>query len=453
MSIFDSLWDAIARRVKKRLTESEIVQAYSDADLKGFTFSVEDQISEALADLVALSFTMPIEGSERAKWLDDIADDYIRTKFKPSIVKAFLTGDCLIVPSWNGRNFDNSILGADKYQVFKAQGDELLSVACVMDKKRMSNGITYTLLQLIELEPYITQSGEEKYLNRYTLYIAEDDVVKDFNASTVPAWSSYNPDWFIPDVEHLLVGRLKSNAVDPSNPNTVKGIPICYGASQPIKEIHYLMDQMHEEFDKSEKMIFADKRLFKTEWHGDEHRVTLPKGRDRLFTAIAGVSSDATIHDWAPEIRYMAYLEALDRQQREVEKCVGVSRGIISDTNDLSYENVDNVRKSQQKTMSFVDASRKCCEAMLEHLVYSWNIIANYYNLAPLGDYSLVFNWSNEYVETFADKQNAILAGEAIGATDAVDYRMFLYNEAPDVAAEKVAEIKANKATAVLEVE
>ena len=124
---------------------------------------------------------------------------------------------------------------------------------------------------------------------------------------------------------------------------------------------------------------------------------------------------------------------------------MGVSSGILSNLNDQSYQNVDNVRKSTIKTQSFVNTARKVCESYLEDMVYAWNAIANFYGLTPVGDFHVEYKWSDDYINTFSDQQNAILAGEAIGATDAVDYRMFVMGESPEVARERVAAIKAEK--------
>ena len=62
-----------------------------------------------------------------------------------------------------------------------------------------------------------------------------------------------------------------------------------------------------------------------------------------------------------------------------------------------------------------------------------------------MGDWFAEYKWSDDYINTFSDQQNALLAGESIGATDAVDYRMFVMGEAPEVARERVAEIKAGR--------
>lgn len=443
----------IAQRQNKDIQSVTQSQQYRDYLRKGESYSVECDISEALADLMLMMSSMPISGtSERALWLDEVSDYFFRNKTKIVVSTAFEQGDCIVVPSWTGRNIQNVIVGSDDFEVLQAVGDEITALAYVLDRQIKDNQ-EYTLLQAVELVPYTAPDGTEAYANRYRMYVSRNGSIVENGLSIFSQWQGYKSEWYIPNVDRLLIGRYRSFTMNPADINAIKGAPICFGAGEHIREIHYLLDQMHTEFDLSEKGIMADKRLFMKQWHGNDHIAVMPRGRERLFMEVGGNTPDMPIKEWAPDIRYMAYLEDIDKQEKLVERAVGVSSGIISTPDDISYQNVDNVRKSQQKTMGFISTARKQCESCLLGLVYSWNTLANYYGINPVGDYDVNFDWSNEYVETFSDRQNAILAGEAIGATDAVDYRMFIMEESPETAKNRVAEIAAAKAVEPIEME
>lgn len=444
IDLLSGAFSKIAQEEKKDVQSYTQSQRYRDYYRKGEAYSVECEISEALADLMLLQSSMPISGdTERAIWLDDVSDYFFRNKAKTAICTAFETGDCIIIPSWTGRNIQNVIVGADDFEVLEAVGDEITAVAYVLDRATKNNQ-EYILFQAIELVEYTAQDGSQSYANRYRIYVSRNgNIIRD-GLSLFPQWQGFTQEWYIPNVEKLLIGRYRSFTENPTDVNAIKGAPICFGASDPIEEIHYLLDQMHEEFGASEKMIMADKRLFRKYMNGE---IALPRGRERLFMGLDQTSGDMPVREWAPEIRYQAYLDNIDKQEKLVEHAVGVSSGIISTPDDVNYQNVDNVRKSQQKTMGFISSARRQGESCLLGLVYSWNVLANYYGINPIGDYDVNFDWSNEYVETFTDRQNAILAGNAIGATDAVDYRMFVMEESPETAQNRVAEIKAAQDT------
>lgn len=459
MGLFDMVLDRLAAALGKRTQGYEQHAAYRDSGKKGTDYSVESMVCESLANLMMLEYSMPIEGgSARARMLDEVSDAFVRDTLCNAVSMGFLTGDSITVPSWNGRTMDNVLVDAGSFAILGANGHEVTSMIYVVDEKQIKHGARYTLLRLIELVPYTAQDGTQTYANRYKTFIAKDGAIADIPLSEFPDWAAANEEeWVIPNVDRLLVGRYRSFTLNPLRPNAQKGTPICFGASAPIREIHYLTQQMHAEFGLSEKAIIADKTLFKKELRRDSEgnvvsqKLVLPKGRERLFMDVGnrGGSGSPLIQEWAPTIQLQPYIDALEKQYQEVEKCVGVSSGILSNLNDQSYQNVDNVRKSTIKTQSFVNTAREACESYLSDMVYAWNAILNFYGVTPVGDYHVEYKWSDEYINTFSDQQNAILAGEAIGATDAVDYRVFVMGESPEVAKERVAQIKAEKAASV----
>lgn len=446
MGIVENLLDRLSDRLGKDIQGQTPSQANRDRLRKGESYSVETEISEALADLVLMFSSVPVEGqSERAKWLDSLSSDFMRDSAKAAVSSAFVSGDCLVVPSWNGRNMQNIVVPSDDFVVTGCYGDEITSCAYVLDRKKRDNHV-YQLMQAVELVPYQSGAGDA-YACRYRSFAVKGGSMTEVPLSLFPEWEGkYGKDWYVPNVDRLLVARMKSHAIDPANVNGVKGVPICYGAGAAIAEIRYLLEQMHVEFGLSEKFVMADKRMFRREWRNGETVTALPRGKERVIMDVQPYGDGAGITEWAPDIRHQAYLDAIDKQEQLVERAVGVSGGIISRPNDMNYQNVDNVRKSQQKTIGFVNAARKKAESMMLDLVYCWDVLANFYGIVPMGESAVRFDWSDEYVETFADRQNAILAGEAIGATDAVDYRMYVMGESPEAARERVESIKATRA-------
>lgn len=462
MRILDSILSMLADRLDRRIQGRTVSQSYRDADRKGDGYSVECDMAESLADLMLLQFEMPVDGdTPRAKWLDQVSDEFKQAGLKKAVAEGMLWGDAVVVPSWNGTTMDNVVVPAPDYAILSAAGDRITSMIYKVDEKALDNGAKYTLLQLIELTGYEAADGSAAHACRYRLFMAKNGNLTDEPISMFPDWSGYEPDWAVPNVDRLLIGRYKSFTLNPLDPNSAKGVPICFGAGAAIRELHYLLDQMHVEFGMSEKAIMADKRMFRAaRVIGNDgkpvmgrdgsplERVEMPKGRERLFMSVSNRGSldgQPLIHDWAPEIRYEAYLAAIDKQEQLVEKHVGVSSGIISNVDEQSYQNVDNVRKSTIKTQSFVNSSRNVAEGMLGDLLYAWNAIANVYGITPVGEYEPSYDWSDEYINTFADMQQAILAGESIGATDALDYRMFVLGEPPETARARIEEIKATR--------
>lgn len=446
MSFWRGLHAELAERLSGRTSiEDKRSQWYTDTGHRGF--SVESAVSDTLANLACSGFLLDIGGeSERAEMIREVAEDFSQTTIVDMMAIGMETGDCLVVPTWNGNRFQNALIGRRDFRIMAVDQNDIRAVAFIVDE-RYEREKHYRLVEVMALEPYVSQDGQTRMGCHYTLHkLKGDKPTRDH----IDGWEEYDYDWWVADVDRLLLGRYKSHTRDKGHPNSVYGIPVCYNASQPIKEIHYLMDQLHNEFEFSEKAIFANKAVFAKDGQGN---LILPRGKDRLFMATrGGAVDDSSIKEWAPSIQAQAYIEALEVQKRNVEKLIGVDDGIISTPNTQNYANVDHVRKSMRNTQAFINRARGVANQAIDDLLYSWDVLLNHYGY-PTGEYSRDRDWSDEYIETFADKRDALIAGYGIGATDALDFRQFVLSEAPEVAEQRVAEIQASRQVSVFDEE
>ena len=443
--------DGALSALVRRETGREVVRRpprayYSDWREQGVTFSVESIVADTLSNLACTGFTMPISGqSTRALELDAVSDSFVRGDLQDAMALGFASGDCLVVPIWTGSTFTNAVVPATDFEIVASAGGKPTAVAYVVDQRREATS-TFQLVQLMELVPYVSQDGTETNACRYRLAVARNGSLSTATLADFPEWAGrYTEEWFVPNVDRLLLGRYKCFVRDKRNPNAEYGTPLCFGAGQHVREIHYLVDQLHNEFELSEKAIVADKTSFAKDRSGN---LILPRGRERLFMNIRGRSVEGTgIEEWAPSIQNTPYAEALELHKRGVEKCIGVDSGILSTPVNTGYENVDNVRKSMRNTMAFVNHARGVAEEMLGDLVYSWDALLNLNGHEP-GEFEVKTKWSDDYINTFSDQRDALISGYGIGATDAVDYRIFVMGESPEQARQRVEEIKAGKTLA-----
>lgn len=443
MGMIGTLWAALRDALGIDLRGERSRQSYRDARQKGCGLSVESIVCETLANLACMDFAMPVSGeSERAKLLDATSTAFCQGGLVSAVSCGLLTGDALTVPMWTGAGFKMCTVPASRWRVLAKDGDEPTAVAYVADE--FDRGVTnYKLVQVIEVTGYEASDGSTAPGCRFRLMVAVNDHFTGEGLDRFPHWArdfGEQADWTVPNCPRVLAARWRNFAIDPLRPNSMYGVPACFGASAPIREIHYLLEQMHTEFELSEKAVFASKSAFATDQNGNP---MLPKGRDRLYMLTRGHGAgDATMQEWAPTIQNSPYESALEVQKRLVEKAVGVDSGIISTPQDQNYMNVDNVRKSTINTQAFVKHARDVTEGYLDRLTWCWDVLLNHYGY-PTGAYDVQYKWSEDYVNTFSDQSQAILSGIGVGATDALDYRLFLLGEAPEVARQRVEEIKA----------
>lgn len=411
--------------------------ATGDALRKSRDISIESIMSESLASLLLSGASMMVEGEgERADRVRDAADELVARTAQVAVAQAFVTGDALVVPRMVGEKFSNFLVGAEHFAILAANGDELTDVAYVADKV-VSGTTTYRLVQrmrysdgtLLMQAKVLGEDGAELPLSRFA------------------RWDGVEAEQTIDGASGLPVGRLRSFAVDHARPNSRYGAPICIGASRPIREAHYLLEQQHEEFALSEKGVIADKSMLSTRVRDRDGsmttEVTLPRGKERLWTPVTGTGNldeSQLFKVYAPTIQNTPYAEALEQQFQLIEKAVGVDAGILSRANDLNYMNVDNVRKSMLKTQAFIQQARHMFETCAGELATAWDMWLDIAGV-PSGEWSWAIDWSDDYINTFADQRESILAGIGVGAMDAADYRSFVMGEPEQVARARVDEI------------
>lgn len=440
--------DAVRDVTGRRPLERQRGQAFSDWREVGTEFSVECALADAVANLCCSGFSMPVEGdSERARLLDSASDRFVRDGLVGAMSLGLVTGDALVVPVWDGTAFHNRIVAAPDFRIAVSAAGRPLAVAYVAEERREGSA-TWSLVQVVRLETYTAVDGSAVRGCRYSLVVAKNGHIQSRSLRDFPEWAErYEQDWAVPNVDRLLVGRFRCPQRDPQHPNSTYGTPLCYGASAHLREVHYLTQAMHDEFELSEKAVFADRSLFAKDSQGN---LVLPRGRDRLFMATRGGSVDSSsISQWSPTIQSTPYAEALELAYRGVERDCGIDAGILSKPTEGGYQNVDNVRKSTRNTQALVNRCRGVADNMLDDLLYSWDMLANHHGL-PQGEWSHAHRWSDDYINTFADQRDALLSGYGIGATDAADFRAFVTGEDPEVARERVALIAQGRSLGIV---
>lgn len=416
-------------------------QEYTDRRDEAVTFSVEAMVCDALANLALSGFQLQVAGtSSRARLLDATADRFVRRHAVTAMSVGERFGDALVVPVWTRGAFEHAVVSPDDFRITACAGDEVTGIAYVVERRR-SGGAWYALVQTMEL----LEGGTARMRLR-----ACTDSGSEVDLSQFPDWAAaYAGSWEIEGAGHLPIARFKSWKADPLRPNAVYGVPVCHGAGRFIRELHYLVEQQHNEFELSEKGVIADKTMFVMD---ERDALSMPRGKQRLFMKVNGarsIDADALIKEWAPTIQVGPYSEAIEQQKRLVEQAVGVDSGIISKPDNSSYENVDSVRKSMRKTQAFVEASRDAMEEAVSQLVRAWGVLLDY-NGVPTGEFSYNCKWSDDYINTFADQREALVAGYQMGAIDAVDYRVFTTGEPVEEARARVAEIAAGRSSSLV---
>jgi hypothetical protein len=152
------------------------------------------------------------------------------------------------------------------------------------------------------------------------------------------------------------------------------------------------------------------------------------------------VDGSPLIHEFNPEIRQADLDAGIERNFRMLELFCGLSEGILSKST-LTYTNTDEVKKSTQATFAFITNFRNVLESGLNDLIYAINIICNFNELTPMGDYDINFDWSDSYVESMAERFNELLQARNMEVISKAEFRSWVMSEPLELAKKQITEI------------
>ena len=348
-------------------------------------------------------------------------------KDKKKIVNRMLgTGGIVIVPYVYKNEILYKLVPQFRLSINEKQGNKITNATLLADVKTIKDGYTtktYYRWQNEEVKGtslYITQ----KYTDENGATILKPEVYADVIDRVI-----------ITNVDRCLFGYGKSPIDNRRNHNDY-GVPITYGCSATINEIYECLDQIRSEFKTKEAFIGVDYTMFKTNGNGE---VELPSNHlYRKFNS----DKDNFWEVFDPAIRESSYYARLQELYERLEKEIGTSKGILS-TPETVNATATEIRKAMYDTFTIVEQTREQFERCIEDFIYACQVLANYYNLTPMSEVEVKYDWSYDLLENTQETFNQLVQGKNLGVVDEVELRQFIIpSETIQQAEEKIQEIK-----------
>lgn len=406
-----------------------------DLTIKTEEYPITRTISNKLSTLTLMDSDISIIGvDKRATYLQDILQSYIYERIEVACEVALLTGDCLLKPYTDGNNIGIDIIKSTDFVVCESIGNFIKSIIIKCDEVKKGFNI-YTRYEVQTLKEV---NGVNYLVIRQLAFNNETQVP----LSTIDSWTNIKEEQIIPNVNQLLVGKIKSPTTNIEDVNSINGASITNGLDKAIKYVIDSYNRFNQEFEDKETMIFANKTLFKK--NEQDGSVSLPKGKNRLFQWLKGTGENNLIDTFSPEIRVDALERGLELNLKMLEMLCGLSAGILTSPH-TNFATATEMKASLQSTFAFMNRFRHNIELGVEQLFYGINILVNANNIAPTGMFEIHFDWSNSYVEQLTEQFNRLVQGQTIGVVKDEEVRSFIFDEDLETAKANIDEIKKNQ--------
>ena len=393
-------------KIKTQTTNKEIndnskyAQLYENIDDINFGAI----FSNKLANYTISDSTMNIEGENARVDLLNKTGQSLWKKMKKPVSMAFGYGGVIIVPYVKGGKIYYNLVPQSRLTIDEIDGD-LITGATVLAERKVINSATKQTIYL-RWTNYQVKNGNLTIMQQYSDEKGNKIPTPDF-------WKDIQEVMAITNVDRVLFGYIKS-PINNRKSNDKYGVPITYGCDATILEIKETMKQMIREYELKECFVGADVTMF-------NGKNALPS--NGLFKKIDSTSDDF-FEVFDPQFR--DYTTRLQELYKRLEHEIGTSYGILSEVNS-QQATATEIKRSMYDTFTICDDMRSNIEKGMEDFFYACNVLANAYNLSPMGEYNLSFDWSYSLLEDTASEWSQLTYGQNKGVVKEVELRQWLF--------------------------
>lgn len=366
--------------------------------------------STKLANYCSNQSSIAIEGeNKRAKFLNEKALE-IWDERKRIFNRMFGTGGVFVLPYYQNGEIQYNIIPQFRVSINEKIGKRITNITLLADVYTEKNNFTTDIYY--RWTDYKIVNNTIQIVQRYT----------DEAGNTTPKpqiWKSINDSMAIANVDRILGGYFKS-PIDNRQNSDYYGVPITYGTEKTIREIRECLKQIAREFKIKEAFIGVDYTMFRNV----DGRDVLGLPEDGIYRKFNGDKDDMwEIFD--PAIRESSYYARLQELFGRLEKEIGTSKGILTEV-ETSQATATAIRKALYDTFTIVDGARVVFEKAMEDVMYSIDVLANYYNITPQGEYEISYEWGYDLLQDPQQDFNQLIQGLNQGVISKVELRQWL---------------------------
>ncbi len=416
------LWNKILALFGKKQIENDLITQENEQFVAKYEFDKDINFTAIFANKLA-NYTISdsnidVNGdNKRAELLKGVIKK-LNKKLKKTISRCLGSGGVLAIPYVNNGKLYFNIISQSRLSINKIVGDNI--VDCTI----MAEHIVKDREHYFRWADYTLEDGNLYIRYRATL----DDTPIEMNL--IPQWANIE-DISITNVDRMPFMYIKS-PIDSRKELEDYGVPITFGCDKQIERIMKDLEQIDREYSLKEAFVGADITMFK----GDD---ALPT--NGLYKKInAGEDNFWEVFD--PAFRDTSLYNKLMNDFAILEKQVGTSKGILTEV-QTSNATATEIKKMLKETFDIVDDIRDSLEDGLNDFLYACDVLANFFNLSPQGDYELVIDWSYDLLEDPTVSFNQLIQGVNNGVIKKAELRQFIKpNETLDEAQAVVDKIK-----------
>ncbi len=338
-------------------------------------------ISFEMARMITIEMRSQITGSKRAEFLDGAYQkviDNIRIPVEYGCAK----GGLVIKPYVAQGEMRVDFVQGDSF--FPTEFDESGNiVGAVFVQSIVCGGEYFTRLERHRKTKDGYEISNKAYRSKSASLLGAEVPLAD-----VPHWKEMCESVVISNVSKPLFGYFRPAAANTVDPNSPIGVSVFANAVNLINDANRQYERLLWEFESGERALIANSMAFK---HDQNGRPRLP---DKKLYRTLDVEDIDFFREWSPQLRSEDLADGLDKIFRRIEFNCGFAYGTLSSA-DGQDRTAEEIRNSKQRSYATINDNQKALKKALSDAVYAMNVWCTLYNLAPMGEYSISFEFDD----------------------------------------------------------
>lgn len=352
------------------------------------TINFAKAICSETARLAMMGVKITIDGSERAEWLQQEIDK-IFSNLRNWVEYGCAYGTVALKPSTDGIE----LIPPDHFTITDINNGKV-SAAVFINRKAENNKFYIRL----EYHRFI----DDTYVITNRCFVADNknDSGLSIDISKTP-WANLEEEKYIQNMNSPLFAILRMPHANNVDINSPVGLPIFTDAIEELKDLDIAYSRNAKEiFDSKRTVLLDSDRLLPAGGKVSNTARFYGIAREEMglpdyVKNVYGNGQDDFYQEINPQLNTDTRLSGINALLSQIGYKVGYSNGYFVFNESTGIQTATQVESEQQRTIQFIKDIRNQIESCMDELIYALNILADLYNLAPVGKYDIVYDFED----------------------------------------------------------
>lgn len=352
------------------------------------TVNFAKAICSETARLATLAVGITVDGSARAEWLNEQINR-VYSQLRHWVEYGCAYGTIILKP--NGDTIDLYTPG--DFEVTHTTSGVIDGV--VFHNHQQQGEKWYT-----RLEYHRFVNGLYVITNKCFVGASANDAKEPVDILLTP-WPNLMEEIGIENVEKPLFGVFRTPHANNIDLDSPFGLPVFSEAIQELRDLDIAYSRNAKEIKDSKRTVLLDSdsllpggmKVVNTTAAFNARREL--DGLPDYIKNVRGDGKEMFYQEINPTLQTDTRLTGINALLNQIGYKVGFSNGYFVFNETTGIQTATGVEAEQQRTIQFIKDVRDKLESCLENLIYALDVFADLYDLAPLGEYEVTFDFGD----------------------------------------------------------